>query len=371
MVLTVTTNLGLDHDEDTMIPIKSLDLPTDIDVTKISCGGNHTVILLSTGRVLGCGDNSLGQLCSDDQAKQIIGWKEICSGYNVIDVTCCWDSTTIVTADGKVYSRGSGLKGELGLGSSNLENKSNFELVMDCSKYAGYRVYSSFQNCILVLDKKEDNGSIVYAWGNNTKCQINEPKSRRLASPIVMYETFEIRVANVVMGKDFNLLLTPQGKIIHVNGKTPEDFTKDFETRWKFAKELEVKSMWSSIHIRDKSDPNKIHSYGNNIHGQVFDQSQLSPSECIASFTTGSEHGILVSKDKDHNDHEMYQLSCWGWGEHGNCGSVQDHEEKQWVNDKHNVTSPLNPVAKAISRPMIYGGCATTWIVSNGPLAIL
>lgn len=361
----VDINLGLDHDEDTLAPMLSYETDQNLRVQNISCGGNHTVMLLSDGSLLGCGDNSSGQLLNIEEGMHLVGWKKMETPGRIVSCTACWESTIVVTEEGRVYSRGSGLKGELGLGESLLEAKTGFQLVMDTSEFANPRLVSSFQNCILIVDKQNVSGSLVYGWGNNTKCQLSEPKSRRISTPRQLFDG--PLISDVSMGKDFLIMMDSSNMIVKQQGHLPEEFIKSYNTLWRNQTGLQIKSMWKSVHIMRHEQCMNLYSYGNNIHGQLFPGVGTTGITEIEKYTTGSEHGILYAKCG--LDHKIF---CWGWGEHGNCGSLKGRK-RGWKNDKSNVSSPLNPILVLGSNSIhttieIFGGCASTWIISNAPI---
>ncbi|KAL3233416.1 Protein KTI13 [Nakaseomyces bracarensis] len=366
---TEIINLGLNHDEDTLAPLLSYKGDEQLKVKRINCGGNHTLMLLSDGTLLGCGDNSSGQLESNSNKLKLIGWQQLKVPGKVVDCAACWDSTIIVTEEGLVYSRGNGMRGELGLGESCLEVKDDFKMVIDVSNFRNVRLFSSFQNCILVVDQIDGSSSIVYGWGNNTKCQLFEPKSRRVSNPQVILEN--VLISDVSMGKDWLVLIDTNGKIVKFQGNIPVEFANIYDDKWRDRGDLEIRSMWKSIHIRPRTT-SSVYSYGNNIHGQLFPGIGDSAINELERFSTGSEHGIIYCKMKGSNN-EVHTVFCWGWGEHGNCGSIEKKRQDQWINDKSNLSSPLNPIVTLTGRGVhtsidLYGGCATTWIVSNTPI---
>ncbi|CAR27732.1 hypothetical protein ZYGR_0N02180 [Zygosaccharomyces rouxii] len=206
----------------------------------------------------------------------------------------------------------------------------------------GSKLFSSFQNCVVV--EPCGKGSRVLGWGSNTKCQIKEPKCRIVDRPYVIYANEEVLIDYVAMGKDFMLIIDIHGYIVHAIGSLPREFRLQ---EWQ-GKSVQVSCMWSSLHIHYNRS---IHSYGNGNHGQLY--AVPYPLE-IDSFTTGSEHGILI--------HNKNQVFCWGWGEHGNCGRTNGQGS---INDYSNVVSPLNKVFNVNSNATlrIYGGYASTWII--------
>lgn len=305
---------------------------------KISCGGNHSLLLLEDGRLYGCGDNSQCQLRwkGEIQEDHLVEWQPIEGTYE--DVTCGWEFTVAIDSNNQLLARGCGLKGELGIG--EIKKSSHYTKIMDVAK--GSKLFSSFQNCVLV--EPYGKGSRVLGWGSNTKCQIREPKCRIVDRPTVIYENEHSLIARVAMGKDFMLMVDVQGHIVHAQGALP----RDFHVQEWLGKSVQISCMWSSLHILYNGT---IHSFGNGNHGQLYTASY--PFK-IDSFTTGSEHGILT--------HNKDQVFCWGWGEHGNCGRKTGQGP---INDYSNVVSPLNKIftANPNIRLRVHGGYASTWII--------
>ena len=356
--------LGLGHADDIIVPqlSLSLDLPKNIVVKKIACGGNHTLLLLSNGDVYGCGSNAMGQISDDSSVEMIPNWSKL-DQTNVKDIACGWEFSVLLDKDNNVLIRGYGPKGELGLG-EKVVKATTFEKVMTIPKGFTCKLFTSFQNVTLLLDKIIEKGSKVYGWGSNTKCQLLEPKSKSVWEPTVIYESESETIERIAMGKNFILLCNDRGSICSATGAIPETFKID---EWKDKKGLDVYVFWSSIHIYYEG---QIFSYGFGVHGQIFDNDHFHKTVMekgdtkLTSINTGSEHGMLVTRSKDSPEYIVY---CWGWGEHGNCGRVkgEQSEDKPIINDYSNLTSKLNDVMHVESTvpPSVFGGCASTWIV--------
>lgn len=149
--------LGLAHDEDVDTPQRSM-LAGDGRVSKIACGGNHSVVLMSNGTLAGCGDNRRGELQGECTLQQVRGWTAIEVPAPVVDVACGWDTTVVVDTHGHVWQRGGGRYG--------FEQR---QLRLDPAD-GRIAVYGCFQNFVVV------QGSQVYGWGSNTKCQLQARK---------------------------------------------------------------------------------------------------------------------------------------------------------------------------------------------------
>ena len=366
--------LGLGHADDTSVPQVALVLPAGKVVKRISCGGNHSMLLLESGEVYGCGSNASGQLCDDLSAKELPQWKELAmpsveSGTTAawVDIACGWEFSVAVDSYNGVWSRGAGPKGELGLG-EDIVRSDTWQRVMVAPRGSHVQIQTSFENCCVAVTNDDGSGSTVYGFGSNTKCQLALPKSKCAASPTVVYQSDSYAVTTVAMGKNFLLLVDDHGSIVHTGGAIPQSFNVE---EWSKRAGLEVHTMWSSIHVLYQGS---IHSYGFGVHGQIFDNAyfqekilQKHANARICEMTTGSEHGILVVQVPDTKGYSVY---CWGWGEHGNCGRVDSepcNDELSIINDYSNLTSKLNKVftSESSAPPRVFGGCASTWIVDN------
>ncbi|AJO96283.1 Ats1p [Saccharomyces cerevisiae YJM1355] len=318
--------LGLGHDEDMDTPQRSVPGDDGAIVRKIACGGNHSVMLTNDGNLVGCGDNRRGELDSAQALRQVHDWRPVEVPAPVVDVACGWDTTVIVDADGRVWQRGGGC---YEFTQQHVPLNSNDERIA---------VYGCFQNFVVV------QGTRVYGWGSNTKCQLQEPKSRSLKEPVLVYDTGSVAVDYVAMGKDFMVIVDEGGRIVHASGRLPTGFElKQQQKRHN----LVVLCMWTSIHLWN-ARLNTVESFGRGTHSQLFPQERLDFP--IVGVATGSEHGILITANQEGKSH-CYNVYCWGWGEHGNCGP-------------QNGSQPgLQLVGQYSGKPRVFGGCATTWIV--------
>ncbi|CCD26425.1 Ats1p NDAI_0H02510 [Naumovozyma dairenensis CBS 421] len=356
---------------------------------KIVCGGNHTILVRDDGVCFGCGDNANGQLLDpstydgDDDDNILKGWHALNGVDNPFaDIVCGWEFTVMVDHQNNVFSRGVGLKGELGLGDDLLQSNTFRKVIgLEIARKAEVKLASSFQNCAVLVNEKDVNGeytSIVYGWGSNIKCQLFKPRvSKSVTKPVIIHSIktrdYNKTIDYVCMGKDFMLFVNKEGRITGTRGSIPKTF--HWEEDWIDEKDLIVRCMWSSIHILQKrATPegyDKITSYGYGGFGQIFDmQGKLAHNMKVKDFNIGSEHGILVLDDDN-------KVACWGWGEHGNCGppiaaegttstsartSTTRGEPASMINDAW----PLNTVMPGFPtgcEVRVFGGCANTWVL--------
>ncbi|AYV81355.1 MAG: hypothetical protein Harvfovirus29_4 [Harvfovirus sp.] len=85
------------------------------NIAQISCGGYHTIIRFTNGKLMGCGVNSYGHLALGDRRNRNI-FTEIKLKGKVVDVICGVHHTFVLLTDGRLMSCGGDGYGELGLG---------------------------------------------------------------------------------------------------------------------------------------------------------------------------------------------------------------------------------------------------------------
>ncbi|KIK55454.1 hypothetical protein GYMLUDRAFT_76531 [Collybiopsis luxurians FD-317 M1] len=146
-----------------------------------ACGRNHTLLVGSDGQVWSSGANNYGQ-CGHSPCPEITGFKVV-AGFGsdgseqAAKVSAGITFSLVLTKSGKVFSFGSGEKGQLGNGSTGERittgNKVAFDII-DTPYYIkeldGKKIVqiSSGQQHSAAID---DEG-LVYVWGYNGYCRL-------------------------------------------------------------------------------------------------------------------------------------------------------------------------------------------------------
>jgi alpha-tubulin suppressor-like RCC1 family protein len=97
-------------------------------VVQVACGGQHTLLLLADGRLVGMGDNEFGQVGvpaetgEGDETKKTVDLpthvRSIEAAGQIRQITCGESHSVALTTEGAVYTWGRGQYGQLGHGPS-------------------------------------------------------------------------------------------------------------------------------------------------------------------------------------------------------------------------------------------------------------
>ncbi|SCU84771.1 LANO_0C02344g1_1 [Lachancea nothofagi CBS 11611] len=323
-------SLGLGHDNDMMEPQLSFEGPNK--PIKICGGGNFTALLQEDGSLYLAGDVPLERSSSDDNWIQVRGLFK--------DVSCGWSHVVAITSEDIVVSGGVGEKGELG----QLDTRHSLSLqpIWTLQNPREAQVFACFYNTYVLDDGK------LYGCGSNSKSQLKESKSRAICSLTIVSAG---PVSHACVGKNFVCFVEKgQARVMGTMAQYEAELRNIMSENTNF----EFNSMWTSIVVLLHQ---KFYFYGQASQKQDV-VAVHSFNEPATAWSTGSEHG-MVCIDK----REVY---CWGWGEHGNCGSIATSRAINGVNDKSNVNSEVNSVYKVTASDSIvyacFGGCATSWI---------
>lgn len=331
--------LGLGDDEDKSSLVE-INVTLKAPPRSFAFGGNHTLILLDDGTVMAAGSNEYGQcgIKASEALKEFIEipgtWKFIAAG---------WEYSVLVDEQDRVYTCGTGLKGELGLGKNIVLSETPCDVKFS-TKSPVLGVKSSINHVIVM---REDG---TYGWGACRKGQLGEVKEvDHKNKPVSCYwepKKLPLEGTLVAMGHDRTVLY--DGSVIKVLGKNACSIEAPNANN--------VQAMWSSVHWSTSTRSHEgieIYSQGNNLHGQLYQyNNEASPVDVVV----GSEHGLVLLSDG--------KVCAWGWGEHGNCGEAPE-TKKKGENDP--VTYDyLNEIYRGPDKVVgMAAGCATSWIVTE------
>ncbi|KAB5570162.1 regulator of chromosome condensation 1/beta-lactamase-inhibitor protein II [Coniochaeta sp. 2T2.1] len=351
--------LGIGHTEDVSVP-KQVLLPESSDlsapISRVAAGGNHTLLLSSSGDLFWSGDSTSGacgrvtpeQKAAESQFHPVNLTTSAEESFKVGLIAATWEASVVTRLDSRgrnteVYTFGAGMKGELGLGEliirtptpSRIENfPPEGTEVVDLAACMGH--------VVAVLSNGE-----AYGWGNGRKGQLGLPDA--VVNSPRKIEGVDFKVARAVCGKDFTVLVgggdDPRVLFLGADKFGTKAAVPDTAEGWS-----DVRASWGNVYALRHDG--RFESWGRDDHGQMVPE-HLPP---VSKITVGSEH--VLALDEEGN------VLTWGWGEHGNCGPKVDNGD---VKGRWNViasTKFMPPNSKVTS---IGAGCATSWIVIDIP----
>ncbi|AYV82434.1 MAG: chromosome condensation regulator [Hyperionvirus sp.] len=154
--------LGLRYDQSADVFLEIKNIPKNI--LRVICSELHTIIVLTDGRLMACGYNLSGQLGLGDTRNRYLLEKISGIPQNIVEVACSTHHTIIRLTDGTLMGCGNNEYGQLGLG--HTESRKCFTKIREIPKNIA-KVFAFQCNTILILT---DGG--LMGCGNNEYGQL-------------------------------------------------------------------------------------------------------------------------------------------------------------------------------------------------------
>jgi len=338
---------GTTTDKSTLTPMTTLPQITKIPTGKtpllVSCGGNnHTIVLMTDGSIYGCGYNSNGQLGDGTTVnKSTLTPMTNNTGKTPASVSCGAYHTIVLMTDGSIYGCGYNPSGQLGNGTTTDKNTLT-QITNNTGKTPKSISCGGYHTIVLMTD-----GSI-YVCGYNGYGQLGDNSNTNKSTLTPMTNTTGKTPLLVSCGYNHTIVLMTDGSIygcgLNINGQLGNGTTTDRSTLTPMTNNTgkTTKSViCGAYHTIVLMTDGSIYGCGNNGSGQLGDGTTVNKSTLTPMTNNTGKTPKSISCGSGHTIVLMTDGSVYGCGNNSN-GQLGDGTTTR----RNNLTPMTNTTGK-------------------------
>jgi alpha-tubulin suppressor-like RCC1 family protein len=222
--------LGLGDTSDRSVPTLITAL-NSLTISAIACGSAHTVFLTNDGKVYSCGYNFYGELGLGNKTEQTT--PQLITALNSLTISaiaCGREHTVFITNEGKVYSCGDNDYGQLGLGNTSQQTTPQPITALNLLTISAIE-------CGIVHTVFLTNDGKVYSCGYNLYGQLGLGNKTQQTTPQLITALDSLTISAIACGSAHTVFITNNNKVYACGyniygqlglGNTTESYTTPF-----------------------------------------------------------------------------------------------------------------------------------------------
>ncbi|XP_046822526.1 secretion-regulating guanine nucleotide exchange factor isoform X2 [Vespa crabro] len=321
------------------------------DIRKIVGGAGHSLILDKNGHVYSCGWNNKGQLGQPEKEDKLNfeRVRGVLENEIIIDIACGWDSSAALTNQGKLYMWGSNGFGQLGIDPFELRHSYEPIETIPCENIE--QIAMGLRHTAVIT---QDHRILVCGAANKGQLGLKndfsddiEKKSKHNYYPFTYVPELKNSMS-VSCGQHHTVVVTDKAEVYVFGANNYGQLGIDNElfstismptklTNVHFNLPIETHAGWThTIILTD----NRLFAWGRNTYGQLGQEKRavlwkpdlIENLPKINQLSIGSQHNLALTGNQRYIPFYLIKLTlifytdektvlCWGWNEHGNCGT--------------------------------------------------